>query len=362
MLGTASIQRLVEGNKAESALCGNIMPANNNNSILALDDISTVTVLREEVTEAVPVAFGLVNQCSPVQVYCNVVVASNKYDDVFVTVEEVKAKGVPLGAPEKTAHRHSVLQIANVVKELPDLSTLPQYFSAFQERSARPLHQCVVDALVDQTTGHHNVSLKCNYTVDLYDKESDVSEKQSDDIWRDFDGFIVGDRYRYSQLEIQKNALVEVVRKYDQNSFELRLEPLSAKTFSLFTDYDHSVTTMDREEYLEYLFALPGIAGTVALDESMQPVGYILSRQQHILQCYAESGEIMCRLFADHCSKMDAFTLTLFIKLDESVPVTEALRNAAKSCRRIRRFHTKTVPRTVEWTKVFSLNIGVNLF
>jgi len=46
---------------------------------------------------------------------------------------------------------------------LPDLSTLPQYFTAFAEPIARPLLQCIVEELARQCFGNtFNVNIFLN--------------------------------------------------------------------------------------------------------------------------------------------------------------------------------------------------------
>jgi len=59
-----------------------------------------------------------------------------------------------------------------VVEELPDLTGLPHYFTAFCEAAARPLLQCVIDELIENTCGHYDVEMKRNITVDLYDTKA----------------------------------------------------------------------------------------------------------------------------------------------------------------------------------------------
>lgn len=40
---------------------------------------------------------------------------------------------------------------------------------------------------------------------------------------------------------------------------DVQFEPLNAKTATLFQEYESNVSMMDREAYLEYLFALPNV-------------------------------------------------------------------------------------------------------
>lgn len=113
----------------------------------------------------------------------------------------------------------------------------------------------------------------------------------SDELWRDRDGFIVTDRSRYTEIEISRASLVNILQKTKKDE-SVTFESLNAKTSAAFLEYDSDVCVTDRSEYLEYLFSLTGIKGTVALDTSKRPVGYVLSLGNHILQCYGDSPEI----------------------------------------------------------------------
>jgi hypothetical protein len=106
------------------------------------------------------------------QGYCAVISASNRYDNVFVNIEPVKTKTEELGVSEESADQHTVFKIKNVLDSIPDLGSLPQYYRAFGEPIARPLHQCVVDELIKHTVGEKDYDMKRNITVDLYDLNS----------------------------------------------------------------------------------------------------------------------------------------------------------------------------------------------
>lgn len=67
---------------------------------------------------------------------------------------------------------YSSLKIVNVRDTLPDLGSYPQYYRAFAEPAGRPLHQAIVDELIERTVGAANFELKRNVSVDVYDSDS----------------------------------------------------------------------------------------------------------------------------------------------------------------------------------------------
>lgn len=127
MLATNDLFKLVENTKANQALCGNLLPLNNNPSILDIEGLNSLTVVEDDPTGAIPVAFGVFNMCTPSQVwvfyfvqktlftifkgYCSVVSASNRYDNVFVNLESVKSKAQDLGISEENADNHAVFKV-----------------------------------------------------------------------------------------------------------------------------------------------------------------------------------------------------------------------------------------------------------
>lgn len=127
MLATNDLFKLVENTKANQALCGNLLPLNNNPSILDIEGLNSLTVVEDDPAGAIPVAFGVFNMCTPSQVwvpyfvqktlftifkgYCSVVSASNRYDNVFVNLELVKSKAQDLGISEENADNHAVFKV-----------------------------------------------------------------------------------------------------------------------------------------------------------------------------------------------------------------------------------------------------------
>lgn len=68
MLASTDLFKLVENTKANQSLCGNLLPLNNNASILDVEGLNSLTVVEDDPAGAIPVAFGLFNMCTPSQV------------------------------------------------------------------------------------------------------------------------------------------------------------------------------------------------------------------------------------------------------------------------------------------------------
>jgi len=355
MLATAEIRSLLQNTKIERALGGNLLPANNNPSFLDLENVSTVTVVEDDPKGAIPVAFGLFHRISVNQVYCSVVTLKKGYEKNFVAIERVKND---MGVDDPS--RHTCYKITEVREKERDVSSLPQYYSAFAVQDVYPLHQCVVDKLIDQTIGHVNMDMKRNITVDLYDTHSGRFAELGDDLWRDRDGFIVTDKYRYNEIEISRAALLNILQKADKEA-SVTFEPLNAKTSAAFLEYDSEVANGDRSEYLEYLFRLTGVKGTVVFDSTKRPAGYVISLGNHILQCYGETPSIANSVLAKHVSQMIEPNLTMFTRINDEW-ISKELTNSASSVRRVRRFHSRIIPTNVKWNKVFALNTGTYLY
>ena len=181
-----------------------------------------------------------------------------------------------------------------------------------------------------------------------------------DNLWRDRDGFVVADKYRFNEIEISRAALLNTLQKAEKEA-SLTFEPLNSKTSAAFLEYDSEVANGDRSEYLEYLFGLMGVKGTVVFDSTKRPAGYVISLGNHILQCYGDTPAIANGALAKHVSQMIEPNLSMFIRVDNEW-ISRELTTSASAVRRVRRFHSRIIPTNVKWTKVFALNTGVYLY
>lgn len=63
MLAAVDLFKLIENTKANQALCGNLLPVNNNGSILNVEGLHSLIIVEDDPSGAIPVAFGLFNMC-----------------------------------------------------------------------------------------------------------------------------------------------------------------------------------------------------------------------------------------------------------------------------------------------------------
>ncbi|KAL3081346.1 hypothetical protein niasHT_039823 [Heterodera trifolii] len=386
-----SAQRLISSSKPERVLPGHLFPLNNNRGLLDLEDVYAATVFADssadgtnkevspcsdsaQTTEGAAgqqiIGFGLFHKCTPNQFYCSLLSVSKHIEPLFVNVERVaelkKSETENEENVNKGTGRHILLRLTDVHQALPDLSSLPQYFSAFAEPIGRPLLQCIFDEFVRIHVGIHEMETRRNFTVDLYDADSGIDE-HPDTQWRDFAGFVVADRFRYCEIELDSVAFLS---SFDDNSLSVNapvvLHSLSPSNRALFHDYDQSVSVMGRKEYLDFLLNLAGMEGVIAIDEQKkQLIGYILAYGERVLQCYADEEKVAGALFCAVCRALRSpASLSLFLRLsnDEFPLLSARLFGAASRVRRVRRFHSRSVPAAVKWAKVLAPAIGLHLF
>ncbi|CAD5215142.1 unnamed protein product [Bursaphelenchus okinawaensis] len=356
MLATQQLQELVQNTKVSKALAGNLLPSDGNSSILNLENLKTVTVVEEGPNGSVPAAIGVFNVITPNQYYCSAVATSGRYNDVFVNIEPVETEANELGVEEDVADNHTVYKISEVKEELKDLSGFPQYFSVFGKPEATPLLQTVVDQLIDNV-GQKNFDMKKNISVDLY-----LDSKQNDEsvnLWRDKTGFVVVDKYRFVEFEVPRTKLVSLLESSKQAT-DIKYETLTPRSAVLFLDYDSNISMIDRQEYLEFVFGLRSVKGTVAIDAENQPVGYVLSLNGRVLQLYGESEEIAVSLLLEHLKDLPSESVTFFTVSNNHL--FQKVSEIATSEKRVARYHTRILPSNVKWSNVFFVNMGLHLY
>nr|CAD2196055.1 unnamed protein product [Meloidogyne enterolobii] len=314
---------IISNTKLNKSVGGALFNENNNNSFIKLENVYSTTILDKEKDNLI--GFGL-------------------------------------------AYLQSPNQIINFKQILPDLSTLPQYFTAFAEPLARPLLQCIVEELAKQCFGNtFNMELTKNMSVDIYDSNSGM-EEYSTKLWRDSAGFIVTDRFRYFEIKIKKENLINLFKNNPSLSSTISILPLNSQTKTLFSIYDQNISSFGRDDYLEFLFKLNGVTGFVAINnEDNQPLGYLIGLNEggRILQCYAENGEIASLLLNSFILSNTTTIYSMFIRIcssEKENKLNEKLMEKAENVIRVCRYHSRIFPTNIQWSKIFILNIGANLF
>jgi len=195
--------------------------------------------------------------------------------------------------------------------------------------------------------------------VDLYanelENESVVEENR---FWRDYAGFVVSDRHLYREFTINRLKLKEILNK-DQ-IIDDSVQVVSPANKQLIFDYDSSMATFNREEYIQYLLSLNDVNGVVSIDKSGQANGYALAYGGRIFQIYAGNEEIASALF--HRLAMEMQTEEVVFYARDARWIAKEIAGNAKRVRLIRRFHTRLIPAQVKWDRVYALNVGLHVF
>nr|CAD2181980.1 unnamed protein product [Meloidogyne enterolobii] len=179
---------IISNTKLNKSVGGALFNENNNNSFIKLENVYSTTILDKE------------------KLYCSLISIPKELENGFYNLKEENNKEI------QDKQQHNYLKIINFKQILPDLSTLPQYFTAFAEPLARPLLQCIVEQLAKQCFGNtFNMELTKNMSVDIYDSNSGM-EEYSTKLWRDSAGFIVTDPFRYFEIKIKKENLINLFK------------------------------------------------------------------------------------------------------------------------------------------------------
>ena len=115
----------------------------------------------------------------------------------------------------------------------------------------------------------------------LHEDPIRIRVEHTNKLWRDFGGFVVTDRFRYLDVEIERcidlgdegdnqiifrKTFLDIMKAAKKNALNpnYRIEKLTASNFDMIVDYDQTVAVMNRSDFLEYLFGLYGVGAVVA--------------------------------------------------------------------------------------------------
>uniref|UniRef100_A0A915BPK1 KIF-binding protein n=1 Tax=Parascaris univalens TaxID=6257 RepID=A0A915BPK1_PARUN len=349
MLTNASLCPLLEHKKPDNVLSGRLLPLNNNVAFVDCTDVSTVTFVEETGSGVKVVAFGAFHTYCSNQAYFVVNESKREYANKFFVVERYKEIEQN---PSAEKARHQCFKITTSFDKDVDYSDLPAYYGAFGKRDRQPIQTHVFDNLVKMTLGTYDLDVKMNVTLDLYDP-NELEEEQKN-IWRDRTGFVVIDQIRLYEITVRKVDLVKMLKEREEETSEVIFEQLTPQTEVHFRDYDSSLSTFSRQDYMDSLLKIKKLKGIVAL-ENDHPIGYALVLDDRLLQCYADNAKIARRLILESC-RYSTESMTMFVKKCNDGICDEMLSKVVSS-RRIQRFHSRIVPSQVEWAKIFVLNV-----
>ncbi|KAE9414808.1 hypothetical protein Angca_001345, partial [Angiostrongylus cantonensis] len=260
---------------------------------------------------------------SPTQAYCIYTECSQK-----VAGKDIRVKG-----DEDTHH----LRLVSIETERGNRRLLPLFLQFHSRAEARPAEAHLIDHLAESTLGRFNLELKKNITHDSF-AESDT--------WRDEAGFVVTDRNLFVYVTFRKSDLISTL----QLSNCAKIAEYNAKDFEALCDFDASVCGFSREEAVEvasnsFVLVAKGDGG---ID------GMIAYKGNKILALYAETLETAHSLIK-HCIERNNLLQVSFFTRKDLWDCKHV------SSRPVYRRHTRAVPSTIKWNKVYALNMGFHI-
>ncbi|VDK43158.1 unnamed protein product [Anisakis simplex] len=276
---------------------------------------------------------------SPTQAYCIIAEFERNLSGKYVTVEE-------------TDDPRS-LKIAKIKDSPENLRVLPIYVQVHHVPKSRLPLEHLTGRLSESILGQTNLELKKNVTVDLM-------EDADYDVWRDRAGFIVTDKQQLRQITVNVYEFLKTL----QPSKKIKVVQLDESLRDLLLEYDHSISSLNRATFLQYLF---NDATTVFVAEEQQNnssnnddrqiVGYMVVKRDRILALYADSTDVAHTLAHHWLRTSRFFKITLCCRH----LCWEVEGNASTVTQTIHRRHTRAVPGNIRWDHVYAINIGMNI-
>ncbi|CAD5225567.1 unnamed protein product [Bursaphelenchus xylophilus] len=273
----------------------------------------------------------------------------------LIHVDSVIAqKAVTVSTPEDDPLN---LKLGEIYDNLPFRHHYPIYIQVHHNNPERLVLEHLLDNLAETVLGRNNLELKKNVTIDLLDSDGDAH-------FRDRLGFFVTDRQQFVQLTVAAAEAGKVLKK----SSDYKVEKFRATEFQDLVDFDNTLSTQTRDEFLEALtkkvqvFVVKPAKQVVIDEDEKKPLalaGYAFVHGDRILSLYADNDEIAQTLLSGivEATKAKQFTLatsTSHWRQLAALPNTQS--------RPIYRRHTRAVPANVKWDRIFAFNVGINLF
>lgn len=240
-------------------------------------------------------------------------------------------------ADDENLHKLKLISIENERENRRLLPIAVQFHTVPDER---PAEAHLTDRLTEDILGRFNLELKKNVTIDSF---------ALNDTWRDEVGFIVSDRNRYELFSFDAEQLVKTLTSSQEG---LKMETYTNADFDALSDFDHGVCGFSRDAALEFLTANASIL--LARGNGNNIDGMLAAKGDRVVALYAETMEIAHALLKSHIEKNKLIQVVFFSRADiwECTP---------SSSRTVYRRHTRAVPSSIKWNKVYALNMGVHI-
>uniref|UniRef100_A0A1I7YFI1 Acetyltransf_18 domain-containing protein n=1 Tax=Steinernema glaseri TaxID=37863 RepID=A0A1I7YFI1_9BILA len=301
---------------------------------IELSSVPATTIASIDDLNGKPAAIAALIKYSHSQAYCIV----NK------TVDTLDGKAVQVG--QKNNEDAYKLKLITIEDELEDRRLLPIYYQAHHVAEARYAAEHLMDRLAEGVLGRGNMELKKNITIDLFDSASNA-------LWRDHVGFIVTDKFQFFQLTMPAaKAASFLVPCQDSHIKLVKGEDAQNNV----VDFDSTLSPLNRSGYLAFIFS---DCTVLSADRGSEVTGYLVARGNNIMGVYAEDVSIAHALLKHYITEFKPSKVVLCARRGDW---QDLVSDEEASLRPIYRRHTRAVPSNVKWSKIFALNVGLNLF
>lgn len=278
-------------------------------------------------------------------------------------------KAVTVSAPDDQKPLN--MRIDAIFDQHPNRAFLPMYIQVHFNPEERLVLEHLVDQLAETTLGRHNLELRKNLTIDVFDSDRDS-------FLRDNAGFFVADRLRFQQLTANvKEALAAL-----KPSKEVVVSRTNGEQHkSALVEYDATLSSHHRADFLKFLFdknqvyvaewtaeklerekkaASDKEAKEQGTDSKKASVaGYLVGSMDTLFCIYAENQAIADALLAKYMAEAGTDTVSL-CTVAGKWPNLSGLKSL--KVRPIYRRHTRAVPSNIKFDRVFGINVGLNIF
>lgn len=243
------------------------------------------------------------------------------------------------GKAIKVSSDHDQLKLVSIEEERENRRLLPVAVQFHSVPVERPAEAHLTDRLSEDVLGRFNLELKKNVTIDSF---------ALSDAWRDEVGFIVSDRNRFELVSFDANTLLGTLTPAEG----LKMDAYTAVDLDALSDFDHSVCGFSRDAALEFLTANASVL--LAKGNGANVDGMLAAKGDRVVALYAETMEIAHALLKEHIEKNKLIQVVFFSRADvwECEPASR---------RTVYRRHTRSVPSSIKWNKVYALNMGVHI-
>nr|CAD2128822.1 unnamed protein product [Meloidogyne enterolobii] len=276
----------------------------------------------------------------------------------------LSGKAVTVSAPDN--ENPLDMRIDAIFDQHPDRTFMPMFIQVHYNPEERLVLEHLVDQLAERTLGRYNLELRKNMTIDVFDSDRD-------NFLRDNAGFIIADKLRLQQITINT---ADALNKLNLSK-EIKVTKVNKEDYELLLEYDATLSTHNRAEFLEFLFAknrvyaakldnketekIKNIEGENEFIEQKGPIlaGYLVASNETVMCIYANDQSIADSLLFKYMQD-SKFS---FVKMCCTSNQWQNLRSLKTlKTRPIYRRHTRTIPTNLKYDRIFALNVGMNIF